>query len=138
MNIIKVLRRQVLSEGYLSADYLLSGHVTFEGLNILSQRAYTITGYQYLSPCYQIQKPENIQITGILQSSVIRFIYPVYSSGYIEEYLSALINLIPEQQYTNSFVQILFDDIKMILRSKLQRKNSKNLKVDTLSHIFVE
>ncbi|NLW75525.1 MAG: hypothetical protein GXY18_03745 [Methanomicrobiales archaeon] len=138
MNIIKVLRRQELNDRYLSVDYLLSGHVTLEGLDILSQRAYTITGHQYLSPCYQIQKPENIQITGILQSSVIQVTFPAYSAGYIEEYLSALVNLIPEEQHANSFVQILFDDIKMILRSKLQRKNSKNLNVDTLSHIFVE
>lgn len=138
MNIIKVLRRQELNDGYLSVDYLLSGHVTFEGLDILSQRAYTITGYQYLSPCYQIQKSENIQITGILQSSVIQVTFPAYSAGYIEEYLSALVNLIPEEQHANSFVQTLFDDVKMILRSNLQRKNSKNFKVDTLSHIFVE
>ncbi|MGV8111019.1 hypothetical protein [Methanospirillum sp.] len=128
MNIIKVLRRQELNDGYLSVDYLLSGHVTFEGLDILSHRAYTITGYQYLSPCYQIQKPENIQITGILQSSVIQVTFPAYSAGYIEEYLSALVNLIPEEQHANSFVQTLFDDVKMILRSNLQRKNSKNFK----------
>ncbi|MDX8548808.1 hypothetical protein KHC33_14440 [Methanospirillum sp. J.3.6.1-F.2.7.3] len=138
MNIIKVLRRQELNDGYLSVDYLLSGHVTLEGLDILSQRAYTITGHQYLSTCYQIQKPENIQITGILQSSVIQVTFPAYSAGYIEEYLSALVNLIPEEQHANSFVQTLFDDVKMILRSNLQRKNSKNLNVDTLSHIFVE
>lgn len=123
MNVIKVLKRGVLNDGYLCVDYLLSGQVTFEILDILSQGTYAITGYQYLSPCYHIQKPENIQITGILKSGVIRVTYPAFSAGYIEEYLSALVSLIPEKQYTNSYVQTLYDDVKLILRSKFPRKN---------------
>jgi len=138
VNIIKVLRRQELNDGYLSVDYLLSGHVTLEGLDILSQRAYTITGHQYLSPCYQIQKPENIQITGILQSSVIQVTFPAYSAGYIEEYLSALVNLIPEEQHANSFVQSLYDDVKLVLRSKFLRRKPENSKIEKSALLFIE
>jgi len=138
VNIIKVLRREVLNDEYLSADYQLSGQVTLEGLGILSQGAYTITGYQYLSPCYHVQKPENIQITGILQSSVIRAIYPVYSAGYIEEYLSALVTLIPDQRHANSFVQTLYDDVKLIFRTKFHRRGSEKPERETHSHLFVE
>lgn len=138
MNIIKVLRREVLNDKYLSADYLVSGQVTLEGLDILSQGAYTITGYQYLSPCYHVQKPENIQISGILQSSVIRVTYPVYSAGYIEEYLSALVTLIPDQRHANSFVQTLYDDIKLVFRSKFHRRKSENSEIEKPSLIFIE
>ena len=125
VNIIKILRRDVLSDDYLSTDYLLSGQITLEGLDILSQGAYTITGYQYLSPCYQIQKPENIQITGILQSCVIRVTYPAYTEGYMKEYLSALVTLISDQQHAHSFVQTLYDDIKMVFRSKFHRRSTE-------------
>jgi len=138
VNIIKVLRREVLSDEYLSADYLLSGQVTLEGLDILSQGAYTITGYQYLSPSYHIQKPENIQISGILQSSVIRVTYPVYSAGYVEEYLSGLIHLIPEQQHANSFVQTLYDDVKLFFRSKFHRRRYEKSEIEKPSLIFIE
>ncbi|OQA56008.1 MAG: hypothetical protein BWY45_01972 [Euryarchaeota archaeon ADurb.Bin294] len=138
MNIIKVLRREAISEDYLSADYLLSGQITLEGLDILSNGAYTITGCQYLSPCYHIQKGDNIQISGIIQSSVIRVTYPAYSSGYIEEYLSSLIYLIPELKQTNSFLQTLCDDVKMILRSKFHRNIAVNSEIERVSLLIID
>ena len=138
MIIQKVLRRQVLKEGMVRTDYQLSNRVTLDILEKISNNTYTITGYQYLSPSYLIEKPDNITMSGILHSRVIEVVHPEYATHYLEEYLSALLSIIPDQNSSVFILKNLCEDIQVFIRSRKQRKKSVKPDCNEPSHLFID
>ncbi|NLV27018.1 MAG: hypothetical protein GXY48_07625 [Methanomicrobiales archaeon] len=138
MIIHKTLRTQLIRIEYFRTDYQLSGKITLENLNILSQGTHIITGYQYMTPVYLIEKPDDIQISGILDSDVIWVTYPEKNAHYVEDYLSALLMLIPENQPSNSIIITFYRDIKNYLKIKLRRNMKSKQEFNEIGDLFID
>lgn len=138
MNIHKILRSQLLKKGVIRTDYLVSGQITLEVLETLSHNTYSITGCQYLSPKYLIQKPGDIQITGILHSNVIQVTHPEHSANYMEEYLSGLFSLVPEKKNSVSLIQTMYEDMRAIILSKMRRKKPAEPEMNETTQLFID
>ena len=121
MIITTVLRTQEVHEGIFRTEYRVSSQITLDTVTTLSQGRYSITGHQYLSPVYLVQKPNSIEISGILQSNVIWVTYPAEVANSMEAYLSAILSLIPDQESAFSFLDSLYDDIRMYWRTIIRR-----------------
>ncbi|PWR71153.1 hypothetical protein ACKUB1_03165 [Methanospirillum stamsii] len=138
MIIYKTLWTQLIRIGIFRTDYQLSGKITLENLNTLSQGTHIITGYQYLTPVYLIEKPDDIQISGILDSDVIWVTYPEKNAHYVEDYLSALLTLIPENQSSGSFIITYYRDIKNYLFLKLRKNRYSNPEFSEIKELIVD
>lgn len=102
MHIKRILRSSLSGNNCLIREYLLSSPVTQTILERLSHGTYSLTGYQYLSPLFAIEKPEGICINGILHSPVIQVRYPLDAASYAEDYLLALLSIIPDPERPES------------------------------------
>jgi hypothetical protein len=119
MEIISVKPKHLLSDGRVRSEYLLSSPVTLEVLEALSQGAFVSTGRQYLSPTYQISKPEGIEISGILKSPVIVVhSLPGMSTG-IEDYLHGFLSTIPDSESPEWYLLTVFHQCINYLKKKL-------------------
>lgn len=138
MIIHKAIRTQVIRIGTLRTDFQLSDKITLENLNILSQGSHIMTGYQYLTPVYLIEKPDGIQISGILESNVIWVTYPEQAGHYIEDYLSALLSIIPDQQFSGTIFHTIFRDMKNSVTILLRRKKQSEPENNQVKELFID
>ena len=137
MFIQKVIRTQT-NNGIVRTDYLLSSPVTLSILNDLSQGTYEITGMQYLSPTFIIRKPEGIELHGILSSRVIQVIHSESSAHFLQEYLSALLEIIPEPDDACSLITGITDTLKVWTKILIKKKNKQNNQENGLHHLYID
>lgn len=121
MEIVSVRTRQVLSDGRIKREYLLSSPVTKDVLYALSQGSYKNTGWQYLSPTYCISNHEGLWISGILKSPVIVIeSLPEISIG-IEDYLHGFLSTIPDSEKPDWYPLVLIQKLKQFLKHKFSK-----------------
>ena len=137
MYIQKVIRTQTY-DGIVRTDYLLSSPVTLSTLNDLSQGTFEITGMQYLSPTFIIRKPEGIELHGILSSRVIQVIHSESSAHFIQEYLSALLEIIPEPDGACSLITSITDTLKVWTKILVRKKKKLDTQKNGLYHLYID
>ena len=110
------------SDGSMRKEYRLSSPVTDETLAILSKGEFLHTGYQYLSPTYEIVKSSGIEISGILHSPVITVDCPPGMVAGMEDYLIEFLSTIPDSEEPES----VLGNFLCLIRSVFRRIYSRN------------
>ena len=116
MKILSVTRSIVMSDGQIRTEYRLSSPVTSEVLNAISKGNHIYTGYQYLSPTYQISKTDKITISGIVGSPIIVVQSQPGMSAGVEDYVSGFLSTIPDSEKPDTLVELVVEYVKPFVR----------------------